>query len=94
MPKSKSPKTPTIPVNLRLPAELMIRVDKLATDLNTTRTFVLTMMLSASLEVVEKVLNPAQWFNDPAVINIIEQRIKGGLFDGQEESEQSTKAKA
>jgi hypothetical protein len=74
-------------VSLKVPIDLARRIDKVAEQANLNRSAVIVLMLSMSIAMIERILNPEQWMIDPKIVDMLQVLTKDS---SHEESTQKT----
>ena len=90
MPKKINIPTPQrsfgkVPVVLELDRSLVSQIDRLAMKAHLSRSTAITILASISLSMVEQLLDPAKWLNDPLLVSILEKHMSETVSDSSTE---------
>lgn len=87
--------TETKPITVRLPVDLIARIDELCDKGGFSRTSGISLILNSGIGIVEVLLNPAKMLSDPLAAEYIGHAMTKVLEEKQneEESKQSAQEK-
>ena len=96
MPKIVNPDKPLKPISLRLPVELVERLDQFADKNGFSRTAAITLATNTGMGILEVLLDPRRMLSEPLAAEYIARAIEKTIEEkrNEEKPKQSSKSQA